>query len=145
MHATIDSWSCAGHPPARAPEPVTPPQPASDAEVRALLQSSASSSWDFALRWRPPFLFRSVWPVVSELLVDPDPVLRARALDLVNAWKLGTAVTFDRLVDIATNHTSLYKDAALRTQLVATLSTKAQEIPALSKTVSKTIETLQAA
>jgi hypothetical protein len=142
MHHAIDTWHCAGHPPPRVSEAVTPPQPTTHADVKAMLRTS-TSSWLFALQWRPPFLFRSVWPAVSDFLVDPDPVLRARGLEFVQAWKVGSAATFDRVIDLAENHPSLFRENTLRSLLVATLSQKAAEFPAFSKAIAKAIDGLK--
>lgn len=143
MSDTVDCWRCAGHPPPSAPEAVVPPQPKNDAGVRAMLRSAASEGWHFALRWRPPFVFRSVWPVVTGFLVDPDPVLRARSLELVDAWKYGDAATLYRLLDIAENHTSLYEAPALRAQLIAILSRKAIELPTYRSTIAEALACLR--
>ena len=144
MSDTIDCWRCAGHPAPSAPEVEAPVQPTTDAEVKAMLRSSARDpeGWDFALRWRPPFVFRSVWPVVSDFLVDRDPVVRARALELVGAWKIGTAATFDRLLDLAVNHSSLFTEQALRAQLVSILSRNALAFPIYSATITEAIDGL---
>jgi len=121
------TWSCAGHPAAVATE--APPLPATDAELEALLRWTANrppnfgddQSWDFVLRWRPPALFARVWPIVDKLLLDPDPHVRACALELVNAWTAGASTTISRLISIARVRADAYPEPALRADLARTL------------------------
>jgi hypothetical protein len=159
----VDSWRCAGHPPPPgsgagpgsgpgSDEPGTPPPPSTEAQVEAMLRASAAGPpaggdlqpWDFVLRWRPSFLFRRVWPVVTRLLVDPDPVVRARAVELVGAWSVGDATTLDRLIELATKHASLYQDPGLQALLAATLAGKAISIRSHRAPIAKAIATLLA-
>jgi hypothetical protein len=146
----VDSWECAGHPPKAIEESVTPPPPSTEAELEAMLRASAAGPpaggdlqpWDFVLRWRPPFLFRVVWPVVTRLLVDPDPVLRTRALEVVGAWSVGDTTTIDRLLALATQYASLYQDPRLQALLAATLAGKAISIRSHRARIAKAIVTL---
>ncbi|HEU4729935.1 MAG TPA: hypothetical protein VFT22_18690 [Kofleriaceae bacterium] len=146
----VESWECAGHPRKPVDEPVTPPPPGSEAEVEAALRASAAGPpsggdlqpWDFVLRWRPPFVFRVVWPVVTRLLVDPDPVVRTRALELVGAWRAGDWATIDRLLALATQHASLFQEPGLRTLLATTLAGKALSIRSHRARIAKAIVSL---
>jgi hypothetical protein len=66
----------------RAPGPPTPPE---------------SSPWEFLLAEED--IGERVWPVVSRLLTDGDPVVRARALEFVMTWRDDR--TLPRLVEVA--------------------------------------------
>jgi hypothetical protein len=144
---TIDSWTCAGHP-SEGDASVTEAPP-TDAQVESMLRTSAAGPpsfgdnrpWDFALRWRQPFIFDHVWPIVSRLLVDPDPVIRTRALELVHDWKDGAAMTVGRLIEVATNHADLFRAPSLQRDLCSTFSRKAFEVRSHRATIAKTIVT----
>lgn len=106
------------------------PQPRTEAEIEQLLRSTAAgppdfgddTPWDFALRWSPGFVLASVWRVVSRLLVDPDPTIRTRALELVNAWTTGGGITVPRLIEIARDHAAAYPERELRIELSRTMA-----------------------
>lgn len=106
------------------------PEPATEAEIERVLRSTAErppdlgddTPWDFARRWSPSFVLSAVWRVVSRLLVDPDPTIRTRALELVNAWTAGAGMTVPRLLEITRNHASAYPERELRVELARTLA-----------------------
>ena len=54
--------------------------------------------WDFALRWSPLFQMSTVWPVISRMLVEPDPVIRTRALEFANSWSGNDALSTGRTI-----------------------------------------------
>jgi hypothetical protein len=143
---TSDSWSCAGHPNEEGDNAVSD-APATDAQVETMLRQSASGPpsfgedrpWDFALRWRQPFIFDHVWPIVSRLLIDPDPVIRTRALEFVHDWKDGAAKTVGRLIEVATDHADLYREPDLVRDLCSTFSRKAFEVQSYRAAIAKTI------
>lgn len=104
------------------------PEPTTEDEIERVLRSTAAGPpsfgddqpWDFALRWSASFVLASAWRVVSRLLVDPDPTIRTRALELANAWTAGAGVTVPRLIEIA--RTGAYPEPALRVELARTLA-----------------------
>ncbi|HUS29114.1 MAG TPA: hypothetical protein VMZ53_11405 [Kofleriaceae bacterium] len=140
-------WCCGGHPGAATDDALPSPPVASDTELEKMLRQSADGPpafgddypWHFAMRWRPAFVFDHVWPVVSALLTDGDPTVRRRALEIVFAWKPGSAVALGRLRDIATNHAELYQDSTLKTELCGALASKAVDLPLQGPLVAKLI------
>src|SRR4051812_15543272 len=60
--------------------------------------------WEFLLREDP----EGAWPLVSQLLQDEDPIVRARALEFVMNWRDDR--TRDRLFEIARMHKDLFAD-----------------------------------
>lgn len=145
--ADADGWACAGHPARAVGAPVDPPPPATEADVERMLRSSAAGPpsfgddqvWDFALRWPQPFIFDKVWPVMTKLLVDPDPMVRTRALEFVNAWKAGAAPSVARLMEIVRKHASAYPEPELRNELARTLANKATAIRSYRSTLANGI------
>ncbi len=105
-------------------------EPTTEDEIEQVLRSSAlgppsfgdEAPWDFALRWSPSLVRLPLWRVVSRLLVDPDPVIRARSLEHVNAWTEGAGVTLPRLLEIAREQAAIYQEPAERFELARTLA-----------------------
>ena len=126
--ATASIWSCAGHPTRTADDPVIP-APTSEANLMRLLRRTADlppsfgddQPWDFVLRWRQPFLLTRVWPVIDKLLLDPDPAIRARSLELVNAWTVGASTAISRLIAIVRVRADAYPEPDVRADLARTL------------------------
>jgi hypothetical protein len=106
------------------------PEPATAAEIERLLRSTAATPpsfgddlpWDFALRWSPSFKLSMVWPVVSRLLVDPDPTIRTRALEFANVWTEGAAMSVTWLLEVIRSQPNVYPEPALRMELARTLA-----------------------
>jgi hypothetical protein len=144
----VGSWTCAGHPP-KGVETIYA-QPTLEVEVESTLRSSAhglpsfedTEPWDFALRWRQPLLFQVVWPVVSRLLVDADPIIRMRSVEFVNAWREGDPVTLQRLMDVAINYSSMFRAPDLLERLAPTLASKAVTLPRYCYEIAKSIALL---
>jgi hypothetical protein len=140
-----DGWSCAGHPErARLDKS---PHPSGTDSVEMNLRSSAAGPpsfgdmqpWDFALRWPQPFIFATVWPVMTMLLIDSDPIVRTRAVEFVNAWRAGDSTTLPRLLEIVKTFSSLYQEPGLRSLLAFTLSNKGVSIDSYRPTIAKAI------
>lgn len=110
-------------------------EPATEADVERLLRSTAAGppafgddlAWDFALRWSSGFQLSHMWPVVSRLLVDPDPTLRMRALELLNSWSVNDGLVVTRLIDIARSHAA-GDEPEVRAELARTLANKATSV-----------------
>lgn len=139
------TWRCAGHPPHAADEPTAPP--ATDGELEGLLRATAggpppfgdTQPWDFVLRWRHPVLFARVWPLVSKLLVDPDPTIRARSLEFVNGWTVGASMTVSRLIAIVRVFANAYPEPAVRADLARTLVNLSVIVRAYRPTIAAAI------
>jgi len=122
-------------------------QPTSEADLEMTLRHTApgppsfgeDQPWDFALQWEPAYIRDRVWPMVSRLLVDADPVVRARSVEFVNAWSGAEAATIQRLIEVATQHASLYREPGLQTLLSFALSNKAISVHANRATIAKAI------
>jgi hypothetical protein len=147
---TVDGWHCAGHPTRAIDEPVSPPPPDTAAQVESMLRSAASGPprfgdlepWDFALRWRQPYLFGVVWPVITRLLLDPDPIVRTRGLEFIHAWRIGIATTLPRLLEMAEDHADLFQEPGLLAKLASTLASQGVEIDSYRSSIAKAIRVL---
>ncbi|MBL9016080.1 MAG: hypothetical protein JNL83_17975 [Myxococcales bacterium] len=112
------------------------PEPKTEADVEHVLRSTAEGPpgfgddlpWDFALRWSPGFQLATMWPVVSRLLVDPDPTIRMRALEIANNWSGNDPLVVNRLLDIARSHAGTYGEREVRAELARTLANKATSV-----------------
>jgi hypothetical protein len=126
------------------------PEPATAAEIERLLRSTAATPpsfgddlpWDFALRWSPSFKLSMVWPVVSRLLVDPDPTIRARALEFANVWTEGAAMSVTRLLDVIRSQPNVYPEPALRVELARTLANLSVTVRSFRAKISAAIVSL---
>ena len=125
-------------------------EPATEADVERVLRSTADSPpafgedlpWEFALRWSPGFQLSSMWPVVSRLLVDPDPNLRRRSLELVNSWSVNDALVVTRLLEIARNHAATYGERDVRAELARTLANKATSVRSFRAKIAAAVASL---
>ncbi len=72
-----------------------------------------ANPWAFVRRWPDAAVRGRVWPVVSRLLLDADPVVRERAVEFVRGWDDGAALTASRLIEVASQHAELYADQAI--------------------------------
>lgn len=99
--------------------PPTPSPPTSIAEAEATLRAGAlgpppfgdDDPWDFILRWPDDVVATWVWPAVSNLLADAGPEVRERAIAFAKRWPLERPRSLERLIEVATQHTALYRDA----------------------------------
>jgi hypothetical protein len=71
-----------------------------------------ANPWSFVRRWPDAAVRGRVWPVISRLLLDADPVVRERAVEFVRGWDDGAALTAPRLIEVASQHAELYADQA---------------------------------
>jgi len=125
-------------------------EPATEADVERVLRSTAEGPpafgedlpWEFALRWSPGFQLTTMWPVVSRLLLDPDPTIRRRALELVNSWSVNDALVVNRLLEIARNHAGIYGDREVRAELARTLANKATAVRSFRAKIAAAIVSL---
>lgn len=109
-----------------------PELPAGDDELRAFLRAIApqpplnphldNGPWDFLLRLPDAELHARVLPIARELLADPDPCVRDRALSLCMnvSHDHDQAATTARLLEIAA--TGLFAEAAPRRRLAQALA-----------------------
>jgi len=72
-----------------------------------------ANPWSFVRRWPDAAVRSRVWPVISRLLLDADPVVRERAVEFVRGWDDGAALTAPRLIEVASQHAELYADQAI--------------------------------
>ncbi len=72
-----------------------------------------ANPWAFVRRWPDAAVRGRVWPVISRLLLDADPVVRERAVEFVRGWDDGAALTAPRLIEVASQHAELYADQAI--------------------------------
>ena len=125
-------------------------EPATEADVERVLRSTAAGPpafgedlpWDFALRWSPGFQLATVWPVIARLLVDPDPTIRTRALEYVNAWSVNDALVVTRLIELARNHAGTYAEPGVRAELARTLANKAVSVRSFRAKIAAAIVAL---
>ena len=90
--------------------------PSDDAALERLLRErrfgptepDEVTPWDFVFRWPEDQLRQRVWPIVSRLLLDPDDLLRERAVEFVRGWRQGTDVAIPRLLDAVEAHLDLF-------------------------------------
>ncbi len=66
--------------------------------------------WDFLQRWPANVVRQRVWPVVSKLLEDSDPVMRARSVEFVQYWSAGGDETSTRILEIGEREPKLFGD-----------------------------------
>jgi hypothetical protein len=117
---------------------------ASEAEIENILRSSAAGPpsfgdvvpWDFVMRWPEPVLESKVWPIVSRMLEDSDPTLRARSLEFVNAWTTGAERGLERLLDIVKARRSAYPEPELRAQMAWVLSNLSVTVPGMRRKIA---------
>lgn len=122
-------------------------EPATEADVERVLRSTAAGPpafgddlpWEFALRWSSGFQLSHMWPVVSRLLVDPDPTIRQRSLELANSWSVNDALVVSRLIDIARSHAAIYGERDVRAELARTLANKATSVRSLRAKIAAAI------
>ncbi len=116
-----------------------PEIPADDEELKRWLRQIAAgpprdpsrenSPWDFLLRRSDAELTGRLLPVARELLADPNPVVRRRAVDFTMNISADAAATVDRLLEVA-RRAELWGDqevdgATLRERLSHALSNRA--------------------
>lgn len=127
--------------------PPTPNPPTSTADAEAMLRSSAAGPpsfgdddpWDFVLRWPEDVIANVAWPAISHLLEDDDPDVRARSISFVGVWRDGGQRTLDRLIEVATQRASLFRDAAQADELAIALAGKSASLPAQGPRVASAI------
>lgn len=125
-------------------------EPATEADIERVLRSTAAGPpsfgddlpWDFALRWSPAFQLSRMWPVVSRLLLDPDPTIRQRALEIANNWSGNEALVVDRLLEIARTHANTYAEPEVRAELARTLANKAVAVRSFRAKIASAIVSL---
>lgn len=125
-------------------------EPATEADVERLLRSTAAGPpgygddlpWEFALRWSGGFQQTTMWPVVSRLLLDPDPTIRLRAVELSNAWSVNDALVVLRLIEIAMNHASTYAEPGVRAELARALANKSVSVRSFRAKIAAAIVAL---
>ena len=95
--------------------------PSDDAALESLLRDRRLgptdpddvTPWDFVFRWPDESVRQRVWPIVSRMLLDPDELIRERAVEFVRGWRKGVDVAIPRLLDVVEQHIDLFSQAVV--------------------------------
>lgn len=107
-----------------------PTAPKSIEEAEAMLRSQApgppamgdDDPWDFARRYSDELNVALIWPAVSRLLEDGDPIVRSRAIFYVSTLRACGQEPLERVLALATSNAPLFRESSQVDELAFALS-----------------------